>query len=106
MEVEVPPQYLVDIRKSANQPLLWFGCEPTAFIALAMVAGGILFSLWGKDRIMLAIFVAALFFFVCFKVLQMYGEKDPIYLTVYLKNLKYKHGFWTAKPSHYKGGKE
>jgi type IV secretory pathway TrbD component len=95
---EIPPQFCVDFRRSGTKPVLLMGCEPTALMLIILISVFVFFAF--QSKIYGGLFAAA-FFFLCRFGLQSLAQKDPMYIRVYLRALRYKRGFWTAKPSPY-----
>jgi type IV secretory pathway TrbD component len=94
MLVEIPPQFCVKFRQSANRPHLLVGCEPTAIAAALVFCVIIGYSTANPLGIGLAV---CLFIFLR-HVLQQMASEDPILIQVHSNSQRYTQKVWTAKP--------
>jgi len=95
---EIPPQFCVDFRRSATKHVLLMGCEPTALMLVILLSIFVFLSFQSKLYGGLG---GATLFLICRYGLQSLAQKDPMYLQIYVRALRFKRGFWTAKPSPY-----
>jgi type IV secretory pathway TrbD component len=94
MRGEIPAQFCVPFRKSANRPHLLLACEPKAIAAMFVLCVVIAFSV----PTLKGLAAALVLFFVSRYGLRAMATEDPILLTVHHESQRYSQGFWTSKP--------
>jgi type IV secretion system protein VirB3 len=80
------------IHQSANRPNLLLGSDRELVLVVAMIAGGLAFSLaslWG-------VLLAVALWVVSVAVLQRMGKADPLLRPVYMRHIHYRE-FYPAK---------